>query len=215
MVEKEVIRRSYDELADAYAAQRSANGRDAEILSTFLASLDDPTRILDAGCGQGIPVMSRVSTVATAVGIDLSGEQLRLARRNGLAGSLVQGDMTYLPFVDGAFDAVIALWSIIHVPRADHQTAIDEFARVLRPGGRLLVCEGTDEWAGSNPDWLDRGVEMQWDIAGRQATRAQLTRSGFEITDDWGVPETLEAGDADPGEADEFPWTVYTATLVT
>ncbi|NIS29986.1 MAG: methyltransferase type 11, partial [Actinobacteria bacterium] len=54
-------------------------------------------------------------------------------------------------------------------------------ARELRPGGRLLVSEGADEWVGDNPDWLDTGVRMEWAVAGADATRAQLRAAGFEV----------------------------------
>lgn len=50
--------------------------------------------------------------------------------------------MADLPFADGVFDAVIAYWSLIHVPTEEHQTVIDEFARVLRPGGRVRSAKG-------------------------------------------------------------------------
>lgn len=214
MVEKDAVRRAYDELAETYATQRSENGRGEEILAQFLDSLSEPTRILDAGCGQGTPVLARIRTVATAVGVDFSREQLRLAQGSVPDVSLLQSDMTDLPFTDGIFDAVIAYWSLIHVPMEDHQTVIDEFARVLRPKGRLLVCEGTDEWAGENPDWLDSGVEMQWNIAGAKVTRDQLRNAGFTIVDRWGVPETLEEDEDDLGEEDDdLPWTVFAAQL--
>jgi len=84
--------------------------------------------------------------------------------------------MVGLPFRNGSFDAVTAYHSLIHVPREQHQEAVDEFARVLADGGRLLCSEGPDEWSGTNPDWLDTGVEMQWHIAGVEATRDHLRK---------------------------------------
>jgi hypothetical protein len=51
----------------------------------------------------------------------------------------------------------------------------------------MLVSEGPNEWSGTNPDWLESGVEMQWHIAGAEATRVQLRDAGFEITDEWGT----------------------------
>jgi len=54
------------------------------------------------------------------------------------------------------------------------------------------LIEGIGEWSGTNPDWLDTGVEMQWHIAGAKATRAQLVDAGFTITDEWTVSETLD-----------------------
>lgn len=214
-IERDAVRRAYDELAETYATRRSDDGRSVEILTRFLDPLSGPARVLDAGCGQGSPVLSRLSTVATAVGVDFSGEQLRLAAENAPDASLVRGDMTELPFDDAAFDAVVAYWSLIHVPADDHRTAIDEFARVLCPGGRLLVCEGTDEWSGANPDWLDSGVEMRWDIAGADATRDQLRTAGFAIADEWGAPEQLEGDGDDSGDErdEDAPWTFFSARL--
>ena len=77
------------------------------------------------------------------------------------------------------------------MPLNEHRAVVDEFARVLGPDGRLLLSEGPDEWSGSNPDWLESGVEMQWNIAGADATREQLRNAGFTIVDEWGATNTL------------------------
>ncbi|WP_336135797.1 class I SAM-dependent methyltransferase [Natronomonas amylolytica] len=214
MVEKNTVRRGYDELGDAYAAHRSGEGQGMDALSTFLEAVPESARILDAGCGPGRPVLSHLADAASAVGLDFSGEQLRLAAEHAPEAALVRGDMTTLPFAAETFDAVVAYWSLIHVPLADHRTVIDEFSRVLCPGGRLLVCEGTERWAGENPDWLDSGVGMEWEIAGAEATREQLHDAGFEITDSWGVPETLEDEEAgEDGDDADDDWTFFAARL--
>lgn len=208
MVEKDAVRRAYDQMGEIYAAQRSGHDRGTEILRQFLDSLSEPGRILDAGCGQGTPILSRVSTSATAIGVDFSRGQLRLADENVTDALLVQGDLTDLPFRDSVFDAVVAFWSVIHVPMDEHQAVFDEFTRVLRPGGRALVCEGTTEWIGENSDWLESGVEMQWNIAGADATREQLRTAGFTIVQCCGAPETLE-NDEESTEDDDLPWTFF------
>jgi len=188
MVDKETVRRGYDAVAEVYTAARSTEGPGVDILAAFLDSLGASARVLDAGCGQGWPVDRELSSV----GVDLSRAQLRGAVDSASTASVVQGDMVRLPISDGVVDAVTAYHSLIHIPTAQHQAVIDEFARVLRPGGRVLVTEGTGEWSGTNPDWLDTGVGMQWHIAGADATRAQLVEAGFVITNEWSVSETLD-----------------------
>lgn len=232
MVDRNAVRRAYDDVSETYAAKRSenGNGRGAKILTEFLDSLSDPSSVLDAGCGQGTPVLEELSASTAAFGVDFSREQLRLAAANVPDAALVQGDMTTLPFDDAAFDAVVAYWSLIHVPMDDHQAVIDEFARVLRPGGRILLCEGTNEWIGENPDWLESGVTMAWNIAGAETTRDQLQSAGFAIEDKWGAPEVLEGNDEreqeqeqaqddadheDEDDDDDFPWTFFAARLET
>jgi len=188
MVDTDAVRRGYDEVAAVYTAARSTEGPGVDILTDFLDSLGESARVLDAGCGQGWPVDREGHTV----GVDFSRQQLCGAVENASFELLVQGDMVALPISDGVCDAVTAYHSLIHIPIEQHQAVIDEFARVLRPGGRILVTEGTGEWSGTNPDWLDTGVEMQWHIAGADATRAQLVDAGFVITDEWSVSQTLD-----------------------
>lgn len=189
MTERNDIRHAYDEVAEAYASVRSEGGQDMEILAEFLEPLSSEARILDAGCGQGRPVLRRLDKAATAVGLDFSRRQLQLARENVPGAALVQGDLTHLPVADGVFDAVTAYHTLIHVPLDAHQTVLNEFARVLRPGGRVLLTESPGEWTGANPDWLDTGVEMQWSMAGAETTREHLRDAGFTVTDEWDVDE--------------------------
>lgn len=204
MVDKQVVRRGYDAITDTYAETRTDDSSDVTVCERFLDELEAGDRLLDAGCGQGIPVPARASESIDAVGIDLSRGQLEAARANAPLTSLTQGDMTRLPFAGDAFDAVTAYYSLIHVPEGEHQTVLDEFARVLRPGGQALVVEGTSEWHGTNPDWLDTGREMQWHIVGPEVTREQLQAAGFEVADEHLVGDGLD---------EDATWQVFEARL--
>ena len=206
MVEKDTVRRGYDELAETYAADRIQDGRGRDVLEQFQASLPSTARVLDAGCGQGTPVLRELSASTTAIGLDISRAQLDLAAENVPAASLAHGDIAALPFRDGVFDAVTAYHSLIHIPREQHQAVVDEFARVLDDGGRLLLSEGPDEWGGTNPDWLDTGVEMQWHIAGAEATRGHLQTAGLAVEREWEVDDSLDEGD-------DARWTFFAARL--
>lgn len=189
MVDKETVRQGYDEIAETYARDRSPNG-EREILSDFLNRLDEADRVLDAGCGAGKPALVTLeqsqepARPPAAIGLDFSRQQLELARDAVPDSALVQGDLSSLPIADGSVGGIVALHSIIHVPRDQHQTVIGEFARVLQPGGWLLLTEGSGEFAGSNPDWLGTGAEMQWHVAGSEQTREELRAGGFEIVEE-------------------------------
>lgn len=206
MVDRDAVRRGYDELAAAYAADRVEDGRGRAVLDRFRESLPPDARVLDAGCGQGTPVLRDLCTSTTGVGADISRAQLELAAENVPAAALAQGDLVSLPFRDDAFDAVTAYHSLIHVPQGSHRTVIDEFARVLVDGGRLLCSEGPEPWHGENPDWLDTGVEMQWHIAGAEATRRHLRNAGFVVEQESTVGDSL-------AEGDDARWTFFAARL--
>jgi len=173
---------AYDEVAEAYANVGDPESP-PDVVARFLAALDRDAAVFDAGCGGGDAVLHAAVDAdgPPPVGLDFSGAQLDMAREAVPAAALVRGDMTALPFASDAFDAVAALYSLIHVPLDDHRTVLDEFARVLRPGGQLLLTEGHERWEGSNPDWLDSGTEMRWAIAGAAATREELRGSGFAV----------------------------------
>lgn len=191
---KRVVRRGYDDVATDYLAERAETGRERELAEAFAADLRDDSRVLDAGCGAGVPVTTVLADAGhRVVGLDASREQLRLARER-VPAALVQGDLTRLPFADGAFDALVSFHAVIHVPREEHAGALAEFARVLRPDGRLLVSTGVEPWEGTNPDWLDAGAEMFWSFHGRERNLELLEEAGFVVDGEEVVGDDIGGG---------------------
>ena len=91
--------------------------------------------VLEIGCGTGL-ILKRVSPVAkSAVGIDLSSGMLQTAVKRGL--NVAQATATALPFADESFDTVYSFKVLSHIN--DIQQALNECARVTRPGGRLFL----------------------------------------------------------------------------
>jgi len=92
--------------------------------------------LLDAGCGTGFNLVALARFGAT-VGVDLSQDAIGFCRERGVRA--VRGSVLRLPFPDAAFDAVTSFDVIYHDWVADDRAAVAEMARVLRPGGALLV----------------------------------------------------------------------------
>ena len=206
MVDKETVLDGYDQIAAVYNEQRSPTDVERRALASFFDKLPPESRVLDAGCGGGKPILRTLTRQShQAIGLDFSRQQLTLAQSNAPDAALLRGDMARLPLANRTVDAAIASHSLIHIPAVEHQTVLTEFARVLRPSGRLLVTEGPDQWCGTNPDWLDTGTEMQWHIAGAEATREQLMTAGFQIDAEHRIPESLADGE-------EASWLLFEAT---
>ena len=97
--------------------------------------------VLDLAAGTGVSTLELSQSGATAVACDFSLGMLRAgaARRDREALPFVAGDAMQLPFADGVFDAVTISFGLRNV--AGVTAALQEMARVTRPGGRLVVCE--------------------------------------------------------------------------
>src|SRR5262245_2127105 len=168
---RDIVRGGYEQVAEAYQATRGAGGVEMDLLREFADLLTPGARVLDVGCGSGLPVARYLSSVRglAVTGVDFAAAQVELARQNVPGATFVRADMAHLTgptFPDGGFDGICSLYAIIHVPRDEHLSVLQGFRRLLRPDGLLLLSTGYGE---SNDDveddWL--GAPMYWSHFGR------------------------------------------------
>lgn len=132
-------------------------------------------RILDAGCGSAGNV-EFLGRYGTAIGLDLAALALRLGQRRA-AGRLARGSVVHLPFRDRSFDLVTSFDVLYHRDVLDEAQALRETARVLKPGGRLLIRLPAYKWLTSRHD---RSVHGRHRYTAGEA-RDMLVRSGLIV----------------------------------
>ncbi|ROT31313.1 class I SAM-dependent methyltransferase [Micromonospora sp. HM5-17] len=139
------VRRAYDTVAQDYAAYfpdtRGEARLDLAMVDTFaeaVTAAGDP-RVLDAGCGAGRLSRYLTERGCRVTGVDLSPGMIAMARRDHPDLVFTVGSVTELPYRDNQFAGVLLWYSIIHTPPAGQARIFAEAARVLRPGGHLLV----------------------------------------------------------------------------
>nr|WP_202885020.1 class I SAM-dependent methyltransferase [Actinopolymorpha cephalotaxi] len=96
-------------------------------------------RVLDAACGTGRHSQYLAELGHEVVGVDSSPEMLARARAKIPAGDFRQADLDDVPFPDGSFDSVVCSLALTHQPRLE--PALEEFARVVRPGGQVVLSD--------------------------------------------------------------------------
>ena len=125
-------RNAHDRLADSYHAFFApVTAHAAEPLLTA-ANVGPRTKVLDAACGSGVVAMRAARLGALVTGVDLAPRMLALASRLNPGCSFREASVDSMPFVDGAFDAVVCAFGIGHFP--DPPAAVAECARVARAG---------------------------------------------------------------------------------
>jgi ubiquinone/menaquinone biosynthesis C-methylase UbiE len=103
------------------------------------ATLPAGSRILDLGCGNGVPITEAlVKANHRVVGLDSSTEMLAHFRINLPGTPVVRGDARQCPFSNDGFDAAISWGMIFHLPRREQQVVFASVSRVLKPGAPFL-----------------------------------------------------------------------------
>jgi SAM-dependent methyltransferase len=176
-----IVAEGYDEMSDAFADWRDRIvGDPRERWRSELASrLPDGARILELGCGNGVPDTRQLAERFRVTGVDISAEQIARARANVPAASFVEADFTALDFEAGSFEAVAAVYSLNHVPRDLLAPLFASIHGWLVPGGLFLASFGTSDtesWVG---EWL--GTRMFFSSFPPETTRDLLREAGFEL----------------------------------
>jgi ubiquinone/menaquinone biosynthesis C-methylase UbiE len=142
----DAVRTSYDTVADDYAEllrdSLAASPTDRAMLGLFAEQVaaSGGGEVADLGCGPG-RITGHLAALGLDVrGVDLSAGMVAVARREHPQLRFDVGSMTALDVADGSLAGALAWYSLIHLPTADLPAVLAELARVLRPGGHLLVA---------------------------------------------------------------------------
>jgi cyclopropane fatty-acyl-phospholipid synthase-like methyltransferase len=157
---QDVVARGYDAGADRFAAwQKQITGSTRlERLEALLALLPNRPDVLELGSGAGVLSTRLLAERANLVGVDISAEQVRRARKRVPGVRFLHADFTELVLEPSSFDAVVSFYVFNHVPREALGPLLGRIAAWLRPGGYLLASFGASDLPDWYGEWLD-GVE--------------------------------------------------------
>lgn len=201
----EIVRAGYDEIADRFVAWRDEIAGDPrEWWSQQLQSrLPDGARVLELGCGAGVPDTRRLVQRFRVTGVDISTEQIRRARANVPEADFVVADFTALDIDPVSYDAVVAFYSFNHVPRSLLPKLFADIRACLTPGGLFLTALGTGDTEGWTGEWL--GTTMFFSSFPPDTNSRLLDEAGFERLLDEVVAFREPDGDA------SFQWVLAQA----
>jgi SAM-dependent methyltransferase len=179
---KRIVADGYDKMAERYLAWSDLRPSATRLryLALALELIPVGSDVLELGCGAGIPMTAALAEGRTVTGVDISSTQLEMARHNVPGATFLQADMTTLDFAAASFDAVVAFYSLSHVPRDEQTELIGRIRSWLRPGGVFLASFGADDEPGDvEADWL--GVDMYFSHFGAKANRRLVERAGLIV----------------------------------
>jgi ubiquinone/menaquinone biosynthesis C-methylase UbiE len=177
---KKTVKEGYNSIASRYLAERTRDSEDVGLLNDFIERSPADAKVLDAGCGAGIPISQRLSERFQVTGVDFSAAQIELAEKHVPNATFLCEDMTKLDFPANSFDGITSYYAIIHIPREEHQAFLVNFHRMLRPGGLALLCLGAENLVDDiEENYL--GTRMYWSHYDTATYLKLLRECGFSI----------------------------------
>jgi SAM-dependent methyltransferase len=180
MEPKKTVKNGYNAIANQYLSARTRKTAELQLLDEFVSMLPAKAYVLDAGCGAGVPVAKILSEHFYVTGVDFSEKQIELARKNVPGARFLCQDMTDLDFPPHSFDGICSFYSIIHIPRKEHGVLLENFYRILKPGGYALLCLGVEELEVDFEEDF-HGQRMYWSHFDADTYKKMVKEIGFRL----------------------------------
>lgn len=188
---------AYDMIGERYDEAFPHKAGQIEFVDRLLHRLPPGARVLDLGCGTGLPTSRQLVDAGCRVtGTDISPVMLDLARRNVPEARIIQADMLDLDPEAARYDAVVAYFSLLHLPRARIPETLRLIHGALAPGGRLCLSMVEADVDDITIPFLGSPVRVTGYL--RDDLRAVLTTAGFRVEDEEAFPYAPATTQAQP-----------------
>jgi SAM-dependent methyltransferase len=178
--------REYELIADWYASDRvdTTDGGGVPEVMALASSIRFGGRVLDIGCGNGVPLTKALlASRHRVVGLDSASNMLRRFRANCPDTLAVKGVVQTCPFAADIFDAAIAWGVMFHLKQAEQVQAIAGVSRVLKIGASFLFTAGdVDDDSGDHVGMMN-GVQFHYYSFTVDGYRRILNEHGFTLVD--------------------------------
>ena len=178
------LQRTYDVVADDYVAHIFDELKDKPFDRQLLD--DVVTRaaggvICDLGCGPGHVARYLHERGANVIGVDLSPAMVERARSLTPAVRFETADMRALDVPDGAWQAIVAMYSIIHIPRGQLAPVFREMRRTLAPGGFAMLSFHIGAEVVHRDEWWGHAVDVDFLFLQPEEVTSALEEAGFVV----------------------------------
>lgn len=174
----QTVKSGYDKIGNRYNDERNKFDNWREI-DRFISLLPSRGKILDAGSGTGIPVARYLTQNKFEVtGVDISTTMVSVTGENVPEARFYEMNLTEIDFPKESFDGVISTYTIIHIPREEHEGVFKSFHDILKPKGIMLVSVASWAWE-EYAEYI--GSEMFWSHYDPDKSQKLIAKAGFEL----------------------------------
>jgi ubiquinone/menaquinone biosynthesis C-methylase UbiE len=181
------IRESYDRVADEYArhmfSELEKKPLDCELLRRFVARTKGKGKVCDMGCGPGHVARFLHEAGADVFGLDLSPKMIEVACRLSPEIAFCEGNVLALDLPDASLAGITAFYAVVNLPRESLPQAYREMARVLQPGGLLLLSHHIGAETVHRDEWLEQPVNMDFHFLDPLSVQRDLEAAGLVVVE--------------------------------
>lgn len=172
-----LVMKGYDQCAGIYGSIR--NNEIEPDLALLIDLLEKGAKVLDIGCGSGIPIARTLAKHFKVTGVDLSNEMVQFSIKNVPNGTFIHADIIDVDLPSSEFDAIVSFYTIFHIPKERHKILFQKINSWLKDGGHILMTVSNE----NTEPYIEEfhGVTMYWSNHGLKEYKDILTKVGFDI----------------------------------
>lgn len=175
------VKDTYEKIANEYTDEYASDFSDTPYIGKFLALLSRDAKVLDIGSGPG-QFSDHIHRKGFDVqGVDMSPTMVKIAQEKYSDIHFDEMDMRNLDFSDNSFDGLLVAYSLIHIPSDEITSTLNEFSRVLKGDGYILVIAQKGEADQVVDEPLKAGEKIFVNFFNLEQLKQYFADTNFEV----------------------------------